>query len=55
MTYEVNWSNREIDLVKPISIFFVSKDEEVKEAFKGRSKQALLKQLHHQKEVNLIS
>ena len=32
-TPEMNWSNIEIDHVKPICMFDVSKDEELKEAF----------------------
>ena len=33
MTSEMNWSNIEIDHVKSICLFDVSKDEELKEAF----------------------
>ena len=33
MTPDMNWSNTEIDHVKLICMFDVSKDEEVREAF----------------------
>ena len=43
-TPEMNWSNIEIDHVKPICMFNVTKDEELKEAFNWRNTQPLLKQ-----------
>ena len=43
MTSEMNWSNIEIDHVKPICLFDVSKDEELKEAFSWKNIQPLLK------------
>ena len=49
MTPEMNWSNIEIDHVKGISLFDVSKDEELKEAFSWKNSQPLLKRDHRQK------
>ena len=46
---ELNWSNIEIDHVRPISLFDVSKDEELSESFNWKNTQTLLKQDHHQK------
>jgi len=40
MTPVMNWSNIEIDHVKPISLFDVSKDEELKEAFNWKKNAA---------------
>ena len=51
-TPEMNWSNIEIDHVKPVCIFDVSKDEELKEAFNWKNTQPLLKHNHQQKGVN---
>ena len=48
-TNEMNWENIEIDYVKPICMFDVTKDEELKEAFNWRNTQPLLKQDHLQK------
>ena len=45
-TPEMNWSNIEIDHVKPICMFDVSKDDELKEAFRWKTTQPLLKQDH---------
>ena len=45
----MNWSNIEIDHVKPICMFDVSKDEELKEAFNWKNTQPLLKYVHAQK------
>ena len=49
MTPEMNWSNIEIDQVKAICLFDVSKDEELKEAFRWENTQPLLKEVHAQK------
>ena len=49
MTPEMNWTNIEIDHVKPICMFDVSKDEELKEAFSWQDTQPLLKHDHQQK------
>ena len=48
---EVNWSNFEIDHVKAICMFDVSKDEELKEAFNWKNNQPLLKHNHQRKGV----
>ena len=49
MTPEINWSNIEIDHVKAIYLFDVSKDEELKEAFNWKNSQPLLKHDHQKK------
>ena len=49
MTPDMIWDNIEIDLVKPICLFDVSKDEEIKEAFSWKNAQPLLKQDHQLK------
>ena len=51
MTPEMNWSNKELDHVKAISIFDVSKDEELREVFNRRNTQPLLKEVHQQKGI----
>ena len=48
-TPEMNWSNIEIDHVKPICMFDVTKDEQLKEAFSWKDTQTLLKQDHQKK------
>ena len=48
MTPEKNWSNIEFDHVKPICMFDVSKDEELKEAFSWKNTQPVLKHIHQQ-------
>ena len=45
----MNWSNIEFDHVKPICLFDVSKDEELKEAFSWKNTQPLLKHYHQLK------
>ena len=50
-TPEMNWSDIEIDHVKPICMFDVSKDDELKEAFNWKNTQPLLKQDHLQKGI----
>ena len=50
-TPEMNWSNREVDHVKPICMFDVSDDEQLKEAFNWRNTQPLLKKYHQQKGI----
>ena len=52
-TQEMNWSKIEIDHVKPICLFDVSKDEELKEALSWKNTQPLLKHIHHQKGTKL--
>ena len=51
MTPEKNWSNIDIDHVKAICLFDVTKDEELKEAFNWRNTQPLLKQDNLQKSI----
>ena len=53
-TPETNWSTIEIDHVKPICMFDVSEDEELKEAFNWKNTQPLLKELHSQKRIKFI-
>ena len=48
-TPEMNWENIEIDHVKPICMFDVSDDEQLKQAFSWQNTQPLLKHIHHQK------
>ena len=48
---DMNWRNIEIDQVKPICFFDVSKDEELKEAFSRKSTQPSLKNFHKQKGI----
>ena len=49
MTPEMNWTNIELDLVKPICMFDVSDDEQLKETFNWRNTQPLSKKEHQQK------
>ena len=49
MTPEVNWTNIELDQIKPICMFDVSKDEELREALNWKNTQLLLKEVHQQK------
>ena len=48
-TPEMNWENFEIDHVKPICLFDISDDEQMKDAFNWRNTQPLLKRDHQQK------
>ena len=48
-TPEMNWSNIEVDHIKPICMFDVSHDEQLKEAFSWKNTQPLLKHDHRQK------
>ena len=48
----MNWYNTGIDHVKPICIFDVSKDEELKEAFSCKNTQPFLKNDHHDKGIH---
>ena len=45
----MNWTNHEIDHVKPICMFDISDIKQVKEKFNWRNTQALLKEIHEQK------
>ena len=46
MTPDMTWNNIQIDHVKPICLFDVTKDEELKEAFNWKNTQPLLKEVH---------
>ena len=48
-TREMNWSNKDLDHVKAIRTFDLSKDEELRECFKWKNTQPLLKQDHQHK------
>ena len=49
MTPDMTWYNIEIDHVKPICLFDVTKDEELKKAFNWINTQPLIKEVHFQK------
>ena len=49
MTPEMNWGIIDIDHVKPICMFDVSKHEELQEAFNWKNTQPLLKEIHSHK------
>ena len=49
MTPKMNWNNIEIDHVKAICLFDVSKDKELREAFNWKNTQPLLKHDHQKK------
>ena len=51
MTTDMTWYNIEIDHVKPICLFDVTKDEELKQAFNWKNTQPLLKDVHSQKVI----
>ena len=51
MTPEMNRTNIQIDVVKPICMFDISKDEELGEAFNWKNTQPLLKEVHQQKGI----
>ena len=51
MTPEMNWSSIEIDHVKPICFFDVSKDAEFRKAFSWQNTQLLLKHDHQKKGI----
>ena len=50
-TPEMNWNKIEIDHVKAICLFDVSKDEKLGEAFHWKNTQPLLKHDHQQKGI----
>ena len=54
MTLDMNWTNIDINHVKPLCLFDVSKDEELKEAINWKNTQPLLKNDHHQKSTKFI-
>ena len=49
MTKNTKWENIQIDHVKPICLFDVSKDEELREAFNYINAEPLLKEDNHKK------
>ena len=51
MIPEMNWSNIEIDHVKPICIFIICDVEEIKLAFNWKNTQPLLKEVPSRKGV----
>ena len=51
MTPDMTWNNIQIDHVKPICLFDVPKDEELKEAFNWKNTQPLLKEVHSHKGI----
>ena len=53
-TAEVNWRRIKIDHLKPICLFDVSKDGELKEAFSRKNTEPLLKEIHKQKRIKNI-
>ena len=52
MTPKMNWQIIEIDHLKPICMFDVSKDEEWRDAFSWKNTEPLLKHDHQQKGIN---
>ena len=48
-TLEMNWSDIEVDHIKPICMFDVSNDEQLKEAFSWKNTQPLFKKDHQLK------
>ena len=55
MTPDMNWSNLEIDHLKPVCMFIKSKDEELKETFSWKSTQPSLKHDHQLKGTKFSS
>ena len=51
MTPDMNWTNIEIDHVKPICMFDLSEDEELGDAFCWKNSQPLFKLDHQQKGI----
>ena len=51
MTPDMTWDKIDIDHVKPICLFDVSKDEKLKEAFSWKNTQPLLKEIHQHKGI----
>ena len=51
MTPDMIWDNIEIDHVKVIGLFDVSKDDELREAFNWKNTQPLMKEDHQQKGI----
>ena len=51
MTPDMTWDNIEIDHVKPIYMFDISKEEELRDAFSWKNTQPLLKEVHQEKGI----
>ena len=51
MTPDMTWVNIEIDHVRPISLFDISDDEQLKKAFNWRNTQPSLKKFHQKKGI----
>ena len=49
MTPNMTWVNMQIDLVKPICMFGVSSDEELREGFSWKNTQAIIEENHYRK------
>ena len=54
MTPDMNWNILEIDLVKLICTFNISKDVELKDPFNWKNNQPLLKEIQSQKSTKFI-
>ena len=50
----MNWPHIEIDHVKPICMFDVTKNDELREAFNWKNTQPLIKHDHQQKGIKVI-
>ena len=55
MTPELNWTTIELEHVKPICMFDVSKDEDLKQAYNWQNTQRYRKIFINKKELSLIS
>ena len=51
MTFDMTWDNIEIDRMKPICMFDVCIEEELKDAFNWKNTQSLFKPDHQQKVI----
>ena len=49
MTFDMTWDNIEVDHVKPICTFDISKNEELREALIWKNTRPLLKKIHQHK------
>ena len=50
----MNWLNNEVDHVRPVSLFDVSKEQNLNGAFCWKNTHTHLKQNHQQKELNKL-
>ena len=51
MTREMNWTNIEVKGVRPICLFDVCNNDELKEAFCWKKTRTLLRKVHQQKRI----